>query len=73
MSQKSKKNDRSQNAWEFEEAAQEGRVSLAAEFLYFLRTSKKWWLLPILLILGGVGLLAMFSASGVAPFIYALF
>lgn len=57
---------------EFERASQESRPSLAAEFLYFLRHSKKWWLLPILLILGAVALLAVLSATGVAPFIYAL-
>jgi membrane-bound ClpP family serine protease len=55
----------------FEEAAKEQRPSLAAEFLYFLKHSKKWWLLPILIVLAVVGLLAAFSASGVAPFIYA--
>jgi hypothetical protein len=55
----------------FEEAAKEQRPSLAGEFLYFLKHSKKWWLLPILIVLAVVGLLAAFSASGVAPFIYA--
>ncbi|MEX2188930.1 MAG: DUF5989 family protein [Pirellulales bacterium] len=55
----------------FEQASEEDRPSLIAEFLYFLAHSKKWWLLPILIVLGIAALLAVFAASGVAPFIYA--
>lgn len=57
----------------FEEAGQEDRLSLMQEFYYFLRDNKKWWLLPILLVLGMVGLLALFAGTGAAPFIYTLF
>lgn len=74
MSRRSKPTKPSHAASEretFEQAAEQSRPSLAAEFLYFLAHSKKWWLLPILLVLGGVALLAVFSASGIAPFIYA--
>jgi hypothetical protein len=44
------------------------------EFWAFLRTRKKYWLLPILLmmLLFGV-LLVMAQSSAVAPFIYTLF
>jgi len=45
-----------------------------AELWSFMRTRKKFWLLPILLmvlILGGVLILAQTSA--IAPFIYTLF
>jgi hypothetical protein len=73
MPEKPNGNRASQDRSEFEQAAKENRPSIAAEFLYFLSHSKKWWLLPILVVLGAVGLLAMFGASGVAPFIYALF
>ena len=44
------------------------------EFLTFLRTRKKFWLLPVLgvmLILGA--LLVLAQGSAVAPFIYTLF
>lgn len=57
----------------FEQLAEEAQPSLAAEFIDFLKHNKKWWLLPILLVMGLVGALAMFSASGAAPFIYTLF
>ncbi len=44
------------------------------EFWAFMRTRKKYWLLPILimtLILGG--LIVFAEGSAVAPFIYTLF
>ena len=43
---------------------------MPAEFLDFLLHNKKWWLTPIILVLLLVGLLAVFAATGVAPFIY---
>ena len=58
---------------EFEKAGQEDRDSIVVEFLYFLKENKKWWLTPIFIVLGLVGLLVFFSASGAAPFIYTLF
>ena len=40
----------------------------------FLRTRKKWWLLPIIIALLLLGLLIMFTeSSAIAPFIYTLF
>lgn len=57
----------------FEEAAGEERISLLTEFLYFLRDNKKWWLLPILIVLGAVGFLAVLGGTAAAPFIYTLF
>lgn len=49
-------------------------VSFLKEFWAFLRTRKKYWLLPILLmmLLFGV-LLVLAQSSAVAPFIYTLF
>ncbi len=58
---------------EFERAGQESRESIVSEFIYFLGTNKKWWLTPIILVLGLVGLLVVLGASGAAPFIYTLF
>jgi membrane-bound ClpP family serine protease len=56
-----------------DELSQEAQPSLIVEFLEFLRDNKKWWLLPILLVIAAVGLLAAFASSGAAPFIYTLF
>ena len=35
---------------EFDRAAQGSTGGLAREMLYFLRESKKWWLLPIIVL-----------------------
>lgn len=58
---------------EFETAGQEKQLSLVQEFLLFVTENKKWWLIPILLVLGLVGLLVVLGSSGAAPFIYTLF
>jgi len=40
----------------------------------FLKVRKKWWLLPIIIVLLLVGALIVFgSGSAVAPFVYTLF
>ena len=46
---------------------------LVAEFIEFLLHNKKWWLIPIFLIMFLMTLLAFLTASPVAPFIYTLF
>jgi hypothetical protein len=49
-------------------------MSFIAELWAFMKTRKKFWLLPILImvvILGG--LLVLSQGSAVAPFIYTLF
>ena len=57
----------------FEEAADQANTSLLGEFWYFLRTNKKWWLGPIVLMLLLLGLLLALSGTAAAPFIYTLF
>jgi len=48
--------------------------SLLSEFWEFLKHRKKYWLLPIVLVLFLFGALIVFTeSSAVAPFIYALF
>jgi hypothetical protein len=58
---------------DFATMAQEKRPAVAAELLRFLMENKKWWLLPIVLMLLLFGALAMFATTGAAPFIYTLF
>jgi hypothetical protein len=49
-------------------------MGLLREFLGFLKVRKKFWLLPIIIILVLLGALIVFTeSSAVAPFIYALF
>ncbi|HEV3006426.1 MAG TPA: DUF5989 family protein [Pirellulales bacterium] len=59
---------------EFERAAAEAEpVGLVREFLGFLAENKKWWLLPIVVMLFVIGLLVWMGGSAAAPFIYTLF
>ena len=60
---------------EFEDVAKSaGRpTGIASEFIHLLKTSKKWWLLPIVTVLLLFGLLMVLSGTAAAPFIYTLF
>jgi hypothetical protein len=57
---------------DFDEMARGKSPSLVVEFGDFLRHNKKWWLLPILIVLLLFGVLIFLSGTGVAPFIYTL-
>ena len=49
-------------------------MAFLMEFWDFLKVRKKFWLLPILLVLGVFGgLMVLAQGSAVAPFIYTLF
>lgn len=49
-------------------------MSFVGELWTFLRVRKKFWLLPILVVLGLFGgLIVLSQGSAVAPFIYTLF
>ena len=50
------------------------RSNLARELWAFMRIRKKWWLLPILVVMVLVGALLVFAqGSALAPFIYTIF
>ena len=57
----------------FEEAGKEAQANLLSEFIQFLRQNKKYWLIPILLVLLGLGALIIIGGTVAAPFIYTLF
>ena len=49
-------------------------MSFVKEFWKFLKVRKKFWLIPILLILALFGgLIVLSQGSAIAPFIYTLF
>ena len=51
-----------------------GKGSTLKEIWSFLRVRKKWWLVPVIVLLGLIGaLLILTEGSALAPFIYALF
>ena len=50
------------------------RLTVLREFVRFLVQQKRYWLIPIVVVLVLFGLLLMFAqTSVVAPFIYTLF
>ncbi len=51
-----------------------GRMTILKELWGFLKTRKRFWLAPILIILVALSFLIVFAqSSAVAPFIYTLF
>ena len=51
-----------------------GKFSILLEFWQFLKYRKKWWLVPIIIILVLLACLIVFAeGSAIAPFIYTLF
>ena len=49
-------------------------ISFIKEFFEFLKVRKKYWLLPIIIVLALFGILIIFSqGSAIAPFIYTIF
>lgn len=57
----------------FAEANQGEQMGLLAEFVEFLKYNKKYWMIPLLLSLLGLGALILAGGSAAAPFIYTLF
>ena len=48
-------------------------MELLKDLWNFLRERKKWWLLPMIVMLLLIGILILSSGTAVAPFIYTLF
>jgi fluoride ion exporter CrcB/FEX len=59
---------------DFERIARERREGSFVEELWaLLRKQRKYWLIPIVVVLLFFGLLVVLSGTAVAPFIYTLF
>jgi len=49
-------------------------MELIKDILSFLKERKKWWLLPVIVVVFLIGAIIVFSSgSAIAPFIYTLF
>lgn len=49
-------------------------MGILSELWAFMRERKKWWLLPIIIVMAAVGALLVFAqGSALAPFIYTIF
>lgn len=54
-------------------ASNERGGNLFTELWGFLRHNKKWWMLPIVIVLLVFGAFVILSSTAAAPFIYTLF
>ena len=49
-------------------------MSILSELWAFMRVRKKWWLMPLVIVMLLVGILITFAqGSALAPFIYTIF
>ena len=58
---------------EFEAESNKRRHGIVAECWNYLFDSKKWWLMPIVLVFLLLGLFVVLTATGAGPLIYTLF
>ena len=59
---------------EFEKIAhQSNEGTFVSELWALISAKKKYWLIPIVVVLLGLGLLVILSGTAAAPFIYTLF
>ena len=54
-------------------SARRGRQGAVSQLWRFIASNRKWWLVPILVVVLGVGVLLILGGTGAAPFIYTLF
>ena len=57
----------------FERASTVDRSTLLGEFVQFLRQNRKFWMIPVLLVMMAIGVLIVLGSTAAAPFIYTLF
>jgi hypothetical protein len=57
----------------FEQAGASQPSSLLGELLEMLRQNKKYWMIPMIIVLLAFGLLLLLGGTAAAPFIYTLF
>jgi hypothetical protein len=58
---------------EFTRQATAKRSSFLSDYVYLVKRNRKWWMLPLMGILLGFGLLMVLASTGAAPFIYTMF
>ena len=57
----------------FEDAGEKPANGIAAEVLALLKHNRKWWLIPIIIVLLIFGTILILGGTSAAPFIYSLF
>ncbi|MBW7874160.1 MAG: DUF5989 family protein [Ignavibacteriales bacterium] len=50
------------------------KIRIISQYFAFLKEQKKWWLIPVVVLIIFIGLVLVFAKSSpLAPFIYTLF
>jgi len=57
----------------FEQAGSQAETSVFAELMSMMRQNKKYWLIPLVVLLLLFGVLLILGTTAAAPFIYTLF
>jgi hypothetical protein len=57
----------------FTDQAARGNSGLVRELWDLIRHNKKWWLIPVIVVLLLIGVLVALGSTALAPFIYPLF
>lgn len=58
---------------DFEKASKEERKSFLREYMDFLIADKKYWMIPLSVVLLLLALVVVLGSTAAAPFIYTLF
>jgi hypothetical protein len=62
-----------QKSSDFQRQAEQAPPGLVAEFIDFLLHNKKWWLIPIIVVLLVLGFLVVIGGSGLSWLMYTVF
>ena len=58
---------------DFQTLASQKRTGFFSELGRFALQTRKWWLVPLIVVLLGIGLIIVLGGTAAAPFIYTLF
>jgi len=58
---------------DFESASKEKRRSMAGEWVAFLGATRKYWLVPLIVVLLVLTAIVILGSTAAGPFIYTLF
>jgi hypothetical protein len=58
---------------DFQAIASRKRTGFLSELGRFAMQTRKWWLVPLIVVLLGIGLIIVLGGTAAAPFIYTLF
>lgn len=58
---------------DFAAAGKADERGLVSELIAFMKETNSWWMTPLLVVFGLLGVVLVLGATGAAPFIYSIF